>query len=234
MKKILITLLSIISISLSAATFEEIKSEYNANKAAGIDAFRNADVLAKKYPSEAKAFYNEVKDLPVNLYDRGNDQAAKSIWQGMTASEKEDLFIKSQLAIRYVVHNSLYEECLVFSVNATAINVAKLKGRDWYDNLKANNFKIDGHLIWPSAATNLQLFFGDYDYLLAHYLDKAPKMHIITACIKSTNYANSLAILKDLKQKLLNEGKENDPIYSKATAAQKFITNEMLLNKFSK
>jgi hypothetical protein len=238
MKKLFtISLVSLVALTLSAKEWSEIYAEYTASVNSGVSVYKTCLNLYAAYPEEAKALFNEVKDLDTSKYDLIADAEAEKQWNALTADQKKEASAKKHIAIRHVVVKQAYDEAIEFSIQMTPTNVAKAKPLSWYNALKAAGFKSNGRTLPVINCLRISFCYGDYDYVLA----QDPKRFgpwgwevFVDACKETTNYDVALKVLSNIKKLALDRGLENHNIYAKATAAQKFVLNEKLINSLSK
>lgn len=238
MKKILSIIVAFTALSLGAKTWQEVYTDYNTIVANGTQPHLAADQLAKANSDIAKEVYLEVKDKAFLCFDHRVDAGSTQEWEALSADQKKEFFAKASVAIRYVIHNALYDDCLAFAISWTPYNVAKAKSKDFYNGLKEAGFKnSEGRIYNINACLELSFLFEDYDFLISQDPTKLGPTAwglIVKACGKTKNYEAALSVLTKIKQEALERNLENHSVYAKATALQKFVTNEMLLNKFSK
>ena len=164
MKKLLISLLAIASLTSFAKTADELVSEY-WSKATGMNDY----VVAKTIVNDNKA------DLPTAIEAWSNGEAGKFDAEDKRSEQsKKDVQAARLMAGSYIVQNvpnyDLTKLPVLFACEVASTQVVKayeVSNPTFYSELKAADFKVNGIKIRSNAITNIAISAGDIDYVMA-------------------------------------------------------------------
>lgn len=161
MKKILISLLSLIALTSFAKTADELVAEY-WSKAAGMNDY-----------AVAKAIVNANKaDLPAAISVWANGEAGKFDAEAKRSEQsKKDVQAARVMAGAYIIQNihsfDVTKLPVLFACEVVSTQVVKayeVSNPTFYSELKAADFKVNGVKLRGNSICNIALSAGDIDY----------------------------------------------------------------------
>lgn len=164
MKKLLISLLSLIALTSFAKTADELVAEY-WSKAAGMDDY-----------AVAKAIVNANKaDLPAAISAWVNGEAGKFDAEAKRSEQsKKDVQAARMLAGAYIVQNlnsfDITKLPVLFACEVVSTRVVKayeVSNPTFYSELKAAEFKVNGVKLRTNSICNIAISAGDMEYAMS-------------------------------------------------------------------
>ena len=164
MKKLLISLLSLVALTSFAKTADELVTEY-WSKAAGMDDY-----------AVAKAIVNANKaDLPAAIEAWSKGEAGKFDAKDKRSEQsKKDVQAARMLAGAYIVQNlnsfDITKLPVLFACEVVSTQVVKayeVSNPTFYSELKAADFKVDGIKLRTHAICNIAISAGDMEYVMS-------------------------------------------------------------------
>ena len=164
MKKLLISLLSLVALTSFAKTADELVSEY-WSKTTSMNDF----AVAKAIVTENKA------DLPAAILVWANGDAGKFDAEDKRSEQsKKDVQAARIMAGSYIVQNmpgyDLTKLPVLFACEVASTQVVKayeVANPTFYSELKAADFKVDGVKLRPNTISNIAITANDVDYVMA-------------------------------------------------------------------
>ena len=163
MKKVLISLLTIVSLTSFAKTADELVAEY-WSKTTSMNDF----VVAKAIVNENKA------DLPAALEAWAKGEAGKFDAENKRSEQsKKDVQAARIIAGSFIVQNTpdydITKLPVLFACEVASTKVVKayeVANPTFYSELKAADFKVDGVKLRPNTICNIAITADDIDYVM--------------------------------------------------------------------
>ena len=243
MKKILITILTTaIALCANAKTIEELVVELDNAKASSSKfiGFIHDEVYFANV-ADVEAMYESWKKTNVARFTMTESEALKKEDFARTPQQRKIDSTRNALCGRHIVNNELYDDAGRASLTQATYRSAKYykaNKAEWYTDLKAKDFVVDGYRLTNKQILLIASVFDDFDTALKTPLPKNVDVVVIEyflgKFLKWDDVASAYNKCEEVLGILCEQGKTKTALYVKLEGVSKRLANRMIINSVKK